>query len=227
MLKIPPIIHQTWRDTDIPYHFQILAETWKNMHPDWSYKLWTDAMNRDFIKDNYPWFLEKYDAFPREIQRADAIRYFILLKEGGVYIDIDFECFQNVAGLLSNETCVIGKEPMEHCERFSKDLILCNAFMAATPQNSFIEFTCNKVVAHPCKQSITNNEVLESTGPFILTEAYKQYNKKSQIKILESSSIYPLTIAETRKVFSGEITDSIRKKINNAQAVHYFWGGWW
>ena len=99
--------------------------------------------------------------------------------------------------------------------------------MAATPGNKFIEFICNKVISHPFKQTATTVEVLESTGPFILTEAYKQYHKKSQIKILESDSIYPLTIAETRKVFNGEINDSIREKINNAHAVHYFWGGWW
>jgi mannosyltransferase OCH1-like enzyme len=169
----------------------MLAETWKNLHPDWGYKLWTDAMNRNFIQDNYPGFLKKYDAFPREIQRVDAIRYFILLKEGGVYVDIDFECFENISGLLLNETCVIGKEPKEHCERFSKDLILCNAFMAATAQNKFIEFICDKVIAHPFKQTITNNEVLESTGPFILTEAYKQYNKKSQIKFWNQVQYIP------------------------------------
>ena len=37
----------------------------------------------------YPWFLETWDAYPFNIERADAIRYFVLAHYGGVYIDLD------------------------------------------------------------------------------------------------------------------------------------------
>lgn len=37
----------------------------------------------------YPWFLETFDTYRFPIQRADAIRYFILAHYGGVYIDLD------------------------------------------------------------------------------------------------------------------------------------------
>jgi mannosyltransferase OCH1-like enzyme len=40
----------------------------------------------------YPWFLETFDGYPYPIQRADAIRYFVLHHFGGIYIDLDDVC---------------------------------------------------------------------------------------------------------------------------------------
>ena len=37
----------------------------------------------------YPWFLETFDNYQFPIQRADAIRYFVLAHYGGIYIDLD------------------------------------------------------------------------------------------------------------------------------------------
>ncbi len=49
-------------------------------------QLWTDDKSRDFIATEYPWFLDNFDSYPFPIQRADAIRYFVLAHFGGIYI---------------------------------------------------------------------------------------------------------------------------------------------
>src|SRR6201986_68484 len=136
-MRIPKIIHQTWKSAVLPEHFQMLADTWKEYQPDWQLMLWTDEMNRDFIKTNYPHFLNNYDGYPSHIQRADAIRYFLLYHYGGVYVDLDFECLQNIQELLTDEDCVFGLEPNEHCKRFGREKIIGNAFMAAIPSHPF------------------------------------------------------------------------------------------
>lgn len=59
------------------------------MHKDFEYKLWTDESSLAFIKEHYPWFLPTYLGYQFNIQRADAIRYFVLHKYGGVYLDLD------------------------------------------------------------------------------------------------------------------------------------------
>ena len=61
MLRIPKIIHQTWKDENLPKAFQILSETWREILPDWEYRLWTDDMNREFVRTHYPDFLKKYE----------------------------------------------------------------------------------------------------------------------------------------------------------------------
>ncbi|KAM0429587.1 hypothetical protein ACHAPT_006183 [Fusarium lateritium] len=58
------------------------------------YKLWTDERARDFLSSEYPWFLDTWDNYPFPIQRADAIRYFVLHHYGGIYLDMDTVCHQ-------------------------------------------------------------------------------------------------------------------------------------
>lgn len=43
----------------------------------------------------YEWFLETWDAYPFNIERADAIRYFVLHHYGGIYIDLDDVSFES------------------------------------------------------------------------------------------------------------------------------------
>lgn len=58
---IPKIIHQTWKDNNIPEKWVISEIMWKKYHPDWKYILWTDKMIRDYIEIGYPEFLELFD----------------------------------------------------------------------------------------------------------------------------------------------------------------------
>lgn len=51
--------------------------------------MWTDAKSRELIATEYPWFLNTFDNYSQPIQRADAIRYFVLAHFGGIYLDLD------------------------------------------------------------------------------------------------------------------------------------------
>lgn len=103
---IPKIIHQTFKNESIPELWQGPQQSCLDLHPDYEYKLWTDKKSREFIAaeyvetpsrlcdihtdfHRYPWFLETFDGYPYPIQRADAIRYFVLHHFGGIYIDLD------------------------------------------------------------------------------------------------------------------------------------------
>ena len=80
-IKIPKIIHQTWKSINVPNHWLVSQQSIKEMQPNWVYKLWTDDENLEFIQTKFPWFLTTYNSFEYGIQRADAIRYFILYDE--------------------------------------------------------------------------------------------------------------------------------------------------
>lgn len=58
-----------------------------------THHLWTDATARHFIQTHYPSFLATYDSYEYNIQRADAIRYFVLHRYGGIYMDLDVSTF--------------------------------------------------------------------------------------------------------------------------------------
>lgn len=56
------------------------------------FQLWTDESARQFLSVEYPWFVGIWDDYAFPIQRADAIRYFVLYHFGGVYLDMDTWC---------------------------------------------------------------------------------------------------------------------------------------
>lgn len=87
--KIPRIIHQTWKTTLLPTKWAKLTSQCKSLHPDYEYKLWTDESSIEFIREHYNWFLPTFMNYKLDIQRADVIRYFVLHKYGGVYMDLD------------------------------------------------------------------------------------------------------------------------------------------
>ncbi|KAF8827977.1 hypothetical protein HHX47_DHR4001039 [Lentinula edodes] len=59
-----------------------------------------DDSSREFIAEHYPWFLDTFNDYKYAIQRADAIRYFVLHHYGGVYLDSR----QEVLTVLVNPT---------------------------------------------------------------------------------------------------------------------------
>lgn len=228
MKAIPKIIHQTWKTENLPELFSVLAETWKEVLPDWEYILWTDEMNRDFVIKYFPHFLEKYDNYPKNIQRADAIRYLLLKQFGGLYVDLDFQCLDdNIESLLHDAEFVAGKEPKKNAQRYSMNYIICNAFMASVPNSSFINYICDRLFDYPLIETITSPEdVLNSTGPFLLTDSYKKFEDKSKIRILESKDIYPIGLHEKNKIMKGEISKRMAKRIDQSYAIHYFFSNW-
>ena len=102
-MKFPKIIHQTYKDIHIPEDWKISQIMWKKMHPDYQYMLWTDLDIRNYIKINYPEFLELHDSYKYNIQRADMIRYFILYDFGGIYSDLDIYPVENIESHLTDD----------------------------------------------------------------------------------------------------------------------------
>ncbi|KAG4428941.1 hypothetical protein IFR05_015574 [Cadophora sp. M221] len=104
--QIPKIIHQVfhnWADPGndtLPTDWTVVSGTCKALNEGWEYMLWTESTSRQFIKDEYPWMLSTYDGYRFPVQRVDAVRYFLLFHYGGIYLDLDNGCLQNLSPLL-------------------------------------------------------------------------------------------------------------------------------
>lgn len=88
---IPKILHQTWKNDSIPEQWRELVLKNRHLHPDWEYRLWTDEDNIGFVREEYPELLELFSSYPKGVMRADVIRYMIMDRIGGVYLDLDYE----------------------------------------------------------------------------------------------------------------------------------------
>jgi len=227
-MNIPKIIHQTWPNEKIPEDFARTAMSWQNLHPDFEYCLWTDEMNRDYIKEHFPFFLNRFDGYGRDIQRVDALKYFVLLREGGLFIDMDIECFRDVTPLIDDAECVVGEEPEEHCRIHGKDVILSTAFMAAMPGSPFMKALCTELEKLDPHFDNPNDLVLETTGPFMMTRVYNAWQGKEGIRLLAPGVLYPLTKSELEKLeVLGYLDEAMRDKLQQAFAIHYYAGTWW
>lgn len=224
--KIPMIIHQSWNDTTLPNPLTKIRETWKKFQPNWEYVLWTDDMNRELIKRFFPHFLLQFDSYDNRTQRENVAKYFVLHKIGGIFIDLDFECLENIEPLLTAADCVFGLEPAEHCEQLGRKKIISNAFMACKPQNTFLKVVCDSLPYYVWKDDAGIKNISSSTGSFALTEIYDNYEMKSEIKILPSHTIYPLTAKEAQMLNTEDQSDFLLEKIENAYALNYFLRHW-
>jgi hypothetical protein len=168
---VPRILHQTWKSETLPSEWTGISEACREMMPDYEYMLWTDASSRDFIADNYPWFLDTFDAYTYPIQRADAIRYFVLHYYGGVYLDLDVGCLRPLDPLLVYPIILPKTIPVG----VSNDLMFAekgHPFMAQTIHN-LITFDHSWILNYPT--------VMFSTGPMFLSVQYGLYTASHPI----------------------------------------------
>ena len=213
--KIPKIIHQTWKSKELPDNFKKWSKIIKDLHPDWKYKLWTDEDNRNFIKNNYPWFLKTYDSYDINIKRIDAVRYFLLHHFGGVYIDLDFICLKKLDPLIKNNNAVFGYQLKDKSS-------IANAFMISPSKHNLFKQIINNL------ESKKDKHVLKATGPAFLTENINIYLKK-----LKNNSnkididVLPMPLIYTRE--SNKIPCDINecKKIYPDSYTTTFWTGSW
>lgn len=90
--NIPKIIHQIWLGPE-PRPVEWM-ETWKQKHPDWAYKLWTE--------ENLPPMQNRkqFDAINTYNGKSDILRMEVLYLYGGIYVDADSECLLPLDPLL-------------------------------------------------------------------------------------------------------------------------------
>jgi len=163
---IPRLLHFTWKTSELPREMADYYAKWQALHPGWDIRLWTDDSMRAFVAESYPALLATYDSYPKMIQRADAFRYLVLGKLGGIYADLDVEPFEAVTPLLEHEAFV-GIEPLEHIfpDRIHQGvpLLFTNAFMGSVPDHPL----WRTIIAELPK--LVGLETFYATGPSMVT----------------------------------------------------------
>jgi hypothetical protein len=152
-------------------------------HSPAKYMLWTDAGSREFIAAHYPWFLNTFDNYRYPIQRADAIRYFVLYHYGGIYMDLDIGCRRSVDPLLVYPVILPKTIPVG----------ISNDLMFAEKGHPFFKLVIDNLSSFDYFWLINYPTVMFSTGPMFLSIQYGLYVRKhfdvpvSQIRVLPKS----------------------------------------
>jgi len=173
---IPMIIHQTapTDKTKWPNVWFKCQKTWKTHFPEpkYHYIMWTDQDLDNLIKIHFPKFYKVFTGYNKKIKRIDIARYFILYKYGGIYADMDYECFTNFYNEVPSDMVSISESPYKENEH------LQNALMISPAKHPF----WLKVIEKAKERFDTTNDVLYETGPVLITDTYNE--NKNMVNVL-------------------------------------------
>ncbi len=209
---IPPLIHFIWLGSGLPPDAARLIETWKEMHPGWIIKVWTD-------KDVEPFRLRNKQAFDLSVnfgQKSDIFRYEILDRFGGVYVDVDFECLKPFDSLHKS------------CEFYAgvthENDHLYNGLMGAKPGHPLIK---------ACIENLTSSGeqfdgvlIMNQTGPRLLARMFfymAPICDLGKTALLPPAIFYPIP-----HWLRDEITEDLKQRFVRPESMclHYWNKAW-
>ena len=212
---IPKIIHQTAKSSRIPDQWIPYQAAAKDLHRDWEYRLWTDAENLALVAETAARWMPLYQSLPRNIMRADMIRYVILQKYGGMYFDFDYEFFRSFD--LLHERLVLPSESDP-----GDEIILGNCILASEPGHPFWERALTELEKgfSGLGRRVLEEDVIWITGPGLLTRTYQRYfQSDSSICVPPRNSFHPRTPRNRQEY------DAVRA-IPGVYGVHHCAGTW-
>ncbi|SPJ85627.1 related to alpha-1,6-mannosyltransferase HOC1 [Fusarium torulosum] len=194
----PHKIWQSWKDdsedpTDRTVGF---PHQWRKINPGWRYERITDANNDAYVRDRFDANIsDVFTSSQDPVLKADFLRYLILLREGGVWADIDTYAHQPVSKWIPKKdqglvNLVVGIENDHHKQPIwpgsPYSVQLCQYSVLAQPNHPAIKTLVEQVTIDLKKllaskqpnETVSFQDVMSTTGPFAFTKVLMDYFKE-------------------------------------------------
>lgn len=172
---IPRTIHQIWLG---PHPPPTHIETWRTAHPDWEHRLWTEATIRWPLVNQ-----AQFDAMDELCGKADILRYELLHRHGGVYLDADFECLQPLPESLLDDPCFTAFESEDY-----RPGVVGNAVIGAQPGHPILSAMLI-VVGRLDPAELPGQLAAYTTGTFPFTRVV--HANAGMVRVHPSGLFYP------------------------------------
>jgi mannosyltransferase OCH1-like enzyme len=199
-MHIPKIIHQLWiGNKPAPTKFM---NSWKEKHPDFEYIFWNE---NELVKRNFqPLLKNKIEEMEEINGKADILRWEILYKYGGIFIDADSICIEPLDNLLDlnksfasyeNET-VRGVNWSNNNPQYDDVLarthpLIATGTMAFPPNHLLPKMAIEWIKNNVISVNKTGRRAWRTVGPGLLTRLY--YSRKwDDLTILPSYYFLPI-----------------------------------
>jgi len=261
--RIPKIIHQIWLGSEFPDKYRSWRQTWLDKHPDWVYILWTDNSKNYFMGDfveseeelklilksencsgkRLVFDVSRMDMVNRESflqapnygSKSSILRYEILYRYGGVYLDTDLECFRSFDPLVYGYDFFAGMAPIN-----MQKTQVANGLIGSIPGHSVLQYCIKNTSLDRFNNKIVDilQSTVAATGPGFLTRAIFYAAGKGDTKdvVLPPSYFYSLRREMLRLIYSRDesfppkfFSDLPSSKFvapPEAFAVHYWETSW-
>lgn len=213
MNDVPKIIHQVQGVYDgihLSKLFTTLSQSWKDCHPLWQYKLWSLQDILELIQKNFCPIASSYKNDINDKQLLDIARYFILYQEGGIFVDLDFECIGSFDDIIKGKQCCISYDP-----QIPNNNILSGSLMMSRKGHPFLKFIISRLNV--------NFNCLSDERKLFLNKTYDLYDDRESIDILPHSIINPCSSAEIKLHVFGLISDAVMEDfLSEALSICYY-----
>lgn len=191
--SFPKKIWQSWKDdADDPTDRTVgFPHRWRMLNPQHRYERLTDANSDAYVKDNFaPDVSDLFLGLTDPILRADFLRYLVMVKEGGLWADIDVLPHQPISSWIPEEylnvtNLVIGIENDHHKQPIWPDMPysvqLAQYTILSKPRHPAlvrlvrqVRHNLDELLREP-RQRISFEDVMATTGPFVFTKVLMEY----------------------------------------------------
>ena len=209
--KIPRIIHHIWLGGNVPEVLLSYIDSVKKLHPDWKCKLWTDKEAANIKLDNQ----ELYDKATNFGEKSDILRYEILYRYGGVYVDVDMEGLKQLDLLHHCYDFYIGLQPLYH--GYHGFVQVGTGIIGSIPGHPILKKVIQKLPEYFHRFKKTTAK----TGPILFTRIFfTEADKHETIDIaFPTTYFYPINMYESMK------ENVNRKKCEQLGAFTIHWWG--
>jgi mannosyltransferase OCH1-like enzyme len=203
-MKVPKYIHQTWKTESVPYWLAKYVASWIKFNPKWEYVFWTDNDIEGLLSNKFPELIDVYVRLPINIMKIDLARYCIMKTYGGIYVDLDFECYKSIDSCIRDHDLIlswewpgaklanaVGASVEINIDNVTKhfysvqsedhtpdkpiyDHTLGNAMLVASADHPFWDHLISRISTYLLQGTVINSDVFRLTGPQFLTEQFIQ-----------------------------------------------------
>lgn len=153
---IPKILHLIWVGEDAaPANLELYKSQWRTLMPHWTIRLWT---NVDLHEGEFsPLILRNIQKATKGAQKADIMRYAIMYKYGGVYMDADIIPYRSLDPILS-----LGREVVLCHDLPLTWSYIAIGFFASIPNHPLFKSLCD---ACSTELVLNTSDIHMKTGP--------------------------------------------------------------
>ena len=168
---IPLHVYMCWQTKRLP---PLMQQNYNNLvagNPKMTFHLYDDDDCREFIKNHFPEdVLNAFDTLIPGAYKADLWRYCVMYINGGIYMDIKFQCVNGFKFITLTEK--------EHFVRDRPQNSIYNALIVSLPRNEIMR-KCIYEIVENVKNKYYGNSNLYPTGPKLIGKYFTNEQRNS------------------------------------------------
>lgn len=213
---IPKFIHHIWIGSK-PFCSEYInyLSKWRDIYPDYNFIFWdNELVEATGIANND---IKKYYYSDNNIAlKADLLRFKILEKFGGIYIDVDTEPLKRMPDDILNYNFFSGYQPNNEIA-----IGIMGSKVKEALVSDYLVSVLKNINNYIYGEGRVSNEIWKISGPEFFTEYLHPYKNDLRYKFFDVKYFYPYSWLEMERK-----TENFSVTSPESYSVHHWAKGW-